>query len=327
MQGARRFCFGLVLLSACGKTSTSSLKHDMDSGLRSTGRWSWVDVSPDERESVLFPFIQASSGSQDFQTVNADHPTVARLQAWVDKLDQNLRDMPGFSNVPAPKVVIKQDESPNAFVTPVPTCLDVPVYVEGSGDAEETVPGVAFLSPYGGVSYIPDLSSCVHRSLAEEEVPAFLDWLNKDTSLCQMTYEKEKAAFFVAEGDCKIHPSLSIIGKVSTLGYLSSSNQVIVHSSLIEKFEEEPLVTVLAHELAHYYRAHAASKMEEPEFDFFYSMGEKNKDHRPHPIPVLQNLAKSLLGSTRQTSIIFEQRDKKSRASFCYRLSFLQALL
>src|SRR4051812_42848575 len=92
---------GLVgALLACGNPPTASqTKHDLNKPVRDGDSWNWRQTSRDEYAK----YIAAPSGFDDKMLPVTD-PLVVREQAWLDRIDGQLRALhpEQLANTPKP---------------------------------------------------------------------------------------------------------------------------------------------------------------------------------------------------------------------------------
>jgi len=265
------FAFG------CGsRPSESEISHDVDQPTRGTQSWHWFDVSDQAYHGVITPLI----GLDNTQYLDKDHELTVWVQKWVDLIDSKVRsEHPSkLANTPKPIAKVIKEKSANAFVAPIPVCYDVNVKLKsGSPTATNTVDNVFLNAKAGEFSSWPNHYTCVGASNDKAEIESYIADYNASSVGCKFKLNSDG----ILEGNSKCSLSSDINGAVAAkkLVLLQTANYVTIHTGIFGLMTEEALISVIAHELGHYYRSHVAGAMKD--FDFFYTLGEQNTASRP----------------------------------------------
>ena len=285
---------------ACGKEQSvdqnSRLQHDADKPTRTSHQWMWQDVTIDEYNTIIKPLL----GMQGEPFLPLDHNLNVRAQYWVDQIDAAIRaEHPDqLKNTPRPKTVVKIDKSVNAFVTPIPVCYDVEFELENTIGAESNS-GIFVDSQSGSMELWPAGLGCKESSSNDNLVEFVADLNRTLPANCRFSYSKnfEGISILKASSGCEKTLSMYGIKKSNRLVIFQTANYVTVHSGIIAAMDEGSFVSVLAHELGHYYRSHTAQLNEE--YDYFYKMGRNNTSRKPVADKSLQKQGESAVTASR----------------------------
>ena len=216
-----------------------------------------------------------------------------KLQAWIDEIDANARakDPVHMSLVPKPIVHVEINDDINAFVTAIPVCFDnVSIRFDGSRNSGKRDPK-KFLALFedgqfmGGVptsGHTPlNAPECRHVTLTKPELQERLDYLKTVNDDCVLSAGDAVNGQFevIADKGCVLTGSLENAAGASVLAMIATSRHVTVLSGLLHAMGEAEMVSVLAHELGHYYRPHVAAGS--VNYNFVYDASSWNPDKRP----------------------------------------------
>ncbi len=205
------------------------------------------------------------------------HRTVAQLQVWADRIHAAVvKNNPAAENViPPPVVVIRPARSPNAWVSGIPTCVKAPVAIDvGEARPERSQPRVVLL-PDGvkdrllGQFIHAGPMRCVDATWSTEVV-GFVESFNQLGGKCQLSLEG--GVVHVSGDSCEYKGQNTGADEgifYATSPYVHFSSEMIAISK-----SEASVVGTLAHELGHYYNAHALTASISDRFDFWYEQGE-----------------------------------------------------
>jgi hypothetical protein len=194
------------------------------------------------------------------------HPFALRVNFWVLRIDEMLRKRTPqlLAGVPSPRVKVQRSKEANASASSVEVCISVRVMIEGEEARVGEAP-VVFVDRMG--SFNSNAPDCVEQNRVSPEKAAldFVTWYNASFSKCRLT----------ATGDTVRVPRKCTNGEFAEmagaekLSFLAAVNVITVQSKLPEVFpNEHEFVSVIAHELAHYYRVHGVSSLEK--YGYFY---------------------------------------------------------
>jgi hypothetical protein len=233
---------GLGILVACAQApaenaGTSEAAHTEGELTWDNQPYSWSTLSVAEADQIM------AASDQKGESLAEDHPISVRMQAWVDKFDEEVRQIvlkktgkPFAAPKPTVRVVI--DPTPNAFIIPLP------VYVaQAPAPADTTAKTMIFLTPtlYQETEYGALEASATSWPAA----PGPVDWFNK---LGGAQLREESSAVVVSD---EIRAE-----KVAVMTMVSLVN---IHLALVSSSSEKSVAAVIGHELGHYYRGHSAT--------------------------------------------------------------------
>ena len=292
----------LIALSSCGnRAAPGSLRHNTNEPVRHEAKaWMWANDSVAEYLAMGNPSDPTSlKGPKKF--LAADHAVTTRLQSWIDELDAMVRskDPERMAMVPKPIIHVEITDDVNAFVTAIPVCFDnVSLRFHGSQNSG-TRASEKFLALfddghfYGGSS--PEGQSpaqsreCRHTKITLAELSDRLETLNAVNTSCQLTAKAISGASsggrevdqfeVVANKGCVVTGSLENASGAGILALMATSRHVTIFSGLLATLGEAETVSVLAHELGHYYRPHISSG--NGQYNFAYDASGFNPSVRP----------------------------------------------
>jgi hypothetical protein len=284
LRSTRASAFAILSVTAifafgCGSRPTASdLSHDVDQPTRSTHNWNWSEVSDANYHDVITPLV----GLDNTQFLDQDHELTVWTQKWVDIIDAKIRsEHPAkLANTPKPNAKVIKEKSANAFVAPVPVCYNVKVKLKsGTPNASNTADSVYLNAKDGEFSAWPDQLTCVAASNDREDIKSYIAAYNASSVGCKF----ELSAAGVLQGNAKCALNADLAGAVAAdkIVLFQTANYITVHTAIFGLMSEEALISVIAHELGHYYRSHVVGVMQE--FDFFYTLGDGNAASRPVP--------------------------------------------
>lgn len=285
-------CLGLGALLFTGIMACRSLpdedaavKHEAGQPVQGTDAYFWHATKRDD-------FFQAALSNlkpmQPSQAVPEKDPLSQRLQYWIDQMHAEvLKLKPQLKNVvPKPSILVLPDRIPNAFVTGIPVCLDAPV--DFSTLAGPTIPsGTAtevnevvlefdrVQSPYIDImSFRP--KNCIDAPLGKN-VAAFVSYFNRSQSVCRLEYKGGK--ILVTGTACGRDVVATTAKKAS---FTPSASLIVVSTPMFNLVKTEPqLVSIIAHELGHYYRAHGVLSQIKGNYDYFFVEEATRAPHKP----------------------------------------------
>ena len=290
-----KVALGLALASIAGACATrkfgenAGVKHAASTfRAKDSMPQGWADVTPENHSKVL-----KLMGSLDEKNVyiNSDHIVSQRVQYWMDKIDAIFRAQVGekADGIPKPKAFIIDSVQENAFVAPVVICIEKPVVAKSFATKSENVapiePGViaSHLGFSPAITETFDSSKfCTpaNDNFTPEKTVAYLKLV---TPQCNVTYSGTK---FIVDDACV--PMLSNGSVSPRLGVMTTSNWVSYFTKLMKTMTSEAeFVSVIAHELGHYYGGHASYGLK----SFVYQQkGKRNEEKRPTELRIHSGL-------------------------------------
>jgi hypothetical protein len=118
------FASSLLACSLAGDdTGSQEAAHTEGQPTYAQYKWLWASDTEEEFKA------NATSGSfwDTPEFLPLDHPMAQRLQFWLDQMDANLRaKVPdAMKNTPRPRIILRKNSDPNAWVTFMPVAFDV----------------------------------------------------------------------------------------------------------------------------------------------------------------------------------------------------------
>jgi hypothetical protein len=271
---------GVALMSACGSNNnTSTLQHDNNRPVRDAANWNWKEVSESDQETIVL----AGAAPRGFVPSNSN--LVKRSQYWVDRIDASLRanHAAEMAGVPKPKVKLLKVPEFNAFIAGSYSCFNLPLEISGRSGSRDS--GLYIDLSAGGelTRWNDDDPSFPEKCINEPDRATLVTALaqfNATSSSCKFDVTDTKV---VASADCALAADMEDAGGIAAGGKIvigRTSSWVNIYTGLIEQLpNEEQFVSVISHELGHYYRSHMTSKPSE--YGYYYILSDRNPDHKP----------------------------------------------
>lgn len=264
--------------------------------------WLWADDTLEEFTT------HASDSDMDYygpQFLPVDHPMAQRLQFWVDRMDEALRkNAPeAMSMVPKPRIVLKKDEDPNAWVSSLPVVWNVPAVLaadpapeqpgaDGDAgvlpDADAAPPpapapdenGTPFLLSRNGTISMLEEHGRIERPHDATSLDQFLRYTNGGFAKCRLALDHDRLV--VGKGCVGDEPPYA--KRTKSFAFRGTSKWITVTTGLLTSMlDEDRVLAVLAHELGHYYRTHAS--MPTDVVNYFYDLEKHDSTSKPSPDP------------------------------------------
>ncbi|MEN9834589.1 MAG: hypothetical protein RL011_782 [Pseudomonadota bacterium] len=288
---------GIIFTACGGDTSNSALKHDAGKPVRNPLAWNWREVSDAEYSDVMAVIL----GIPQNAILPASHELTERVQSWVDRIDDTMRtNHPAdLVNVPKPRAKVITKSNPNAFVAPVPACYDIPVrFGDGSSSRRKSVSKVIIESRQGSVQPWESDAPCIDgasKQDADETLQQLVARFNASSpNGCKFSVGSDGA--LVVGKSCEVDSSLRSLSGADGIVLLQTANHVTVHSGILPMMSEAAFVSVLTHELGHYYRAHVTAH--DADYGYFYTQKPEHTDRRPQAESRLSDLGNQAVKAT-----------------------------
>jgi Zn-dependent protease with chaperone function len=272
----------LVAAAACtgSEAPVSSRVDDHTLGQPTVASYAWLWA--DESEAELKTVEAASARLERPKYLPLDHDATRALQRMIDAMHDSLRGRhrEALKKTPSPRVVIKQDNKPNAYVRKVPIAWNLPTRVarpDGASD-ERPNPRTDFaLTGRGQVTGPP--SAVLERPHDDEALQQLVAFHNERFELCRLSVEAGGVVLDTECANANYHGARS-----ERFVYFASSKWIVVTTGLLlTLLDEDRVAAVLAHELGHFYRAHATLPIDV--LNYFYALDDGNHVHHPPPDP------------------------------------------
>ena len=285
MTRHKTLIIGLVCSACGGNAPKSNLRHDIGRTLNDPSPYQWAQVSDEQYANIQMPFL--SHEKQVKSLLPTTDAATQRVQFWIDKIDLMLRTRghEDLALVPRPvgKVIVSNEQ--NAFVAPVPVCLGYTAKFDGLStknpgtDAAGSGVDQAVVFVRNSGLFAPNKAGCVASGLSPDKQVEQLQWSLKPYPNCSFKVEGTTVNF---GAECLSGTPQYLRDKIqngSRLRVLAVSNQVTFYSGLFSLFSEDEIVTLIAHELGHYYMSHDTSP--DKLYDHFYQITNSNPLSKP----------------------------------------------
>lgn len=276
------------------------IKHNADTPVPTGSSWRWHVTTEEELLRV-----SNVGGLRSLATaLPPTTPETLKLDALIGRLDTQLRARfpDRLAAVPVPKGRVFTSGGINGFVSGGFLCFDLvaPERTDSSHAHEHrTEDRPRSVLAIRGVDdvHAVDPKQCVFsQNLAH--LDAFLDAYKVRLPRCDVKRGPSGIQF---RGDCpealkeeRLRQEPALAGQTFTrLAFVSTFNRVSVTDTAVRTLPDPELAALVAHELGHYYRAHASSLLDET--NFFYRVGESNANERLRPDPSLKGLGEEVL--------------------------------
>lgn len=295
----------ITALTGCQQQNISTLKHDHGNTTRFANPLQWMSLE----ELPYEKYREDNKNSYNIMPQNEAPIIRAWAQEWVDHIDTAIRFRypDQLQSTPKPEVALIGSEDPNAFISPSVDCFNVNVEFTGKTGAND---GVLFLSKNGPMVFSQkDLEGFACKNIDKNIMADFLEYSNSKSKDCK--FDQTKDGFSVS--NCELisaDPSSQYAG-ASTIAVVRTNPYVNLQLGLINTIKnEEEFVSVIAHELGHYYRSHV--NFNSGEYEYFYAQSEHgNPSYKPEPTTDEALIA---IGKTIQTSAgAFKAVDKLAK--------------
>ena len=280
-----------LILSSCKIFSTdqSYVKHKAGDPIKDSHKWSLIDV-PQEK---FLDFREDSIGFTQIKPLDSSKEIYKFLDEDLKRIDEMMREKfpQELAGVPKPKLIISDDSVENAFVSGFPVCYDIEVRFGGLISFGQ-VEGLEYRFDIGSFvkSRPSDMKHCLKGDT--RKLDGFISSFTEAYPNCDIELVDDQLRL---KGKCDIR-GLLFTKKAKKLVLIQPANIVTVHGGLIKKAESRLVVlSVLAHELSHYYKAHVSSF--ENEYDYFYDARTK-RNEKPKIDETLTKLGKNLVSAS-----------------------------
>lgn len=262
----------VAFLLACFPTKQEAeISHDANKYTTSNSAAQWV--SHDRK------FLRSWFRKPESDFLAASHPASQHIQQWVEVLDAAVRQHQPeqMKNVPKPEIVIVASTEVNANSFAVPLCFAKKVILPKGGN-QATVSEVEFVFNEAHLKE-PDSYLCLRQTENSDLLAAMVANYNTQTGehgICHLKLTETSLSF---AGDCGQIPTAT---EASGIRLSAISTNLLVTTALLRDFSEDEFVAAIAHEMGHYYRAHAI--MPPNQYAYFYKHNPSNISTRPQPV-------------------------------------------
>ncbi len=290
----RQFRMGFVSLlflatASCAPRTFNAATVKHDAGQLVAGRHPsyWAQVSPADHEKLVKIVVKQQNPTSNVNVI-WEHPGIQRLQTWVDAIDAAARKtiwgQKYMVTTPKPRILLIDDESPNAFVAPAFVAYEADVVVPGNNGKTDEVETIMTMStgPNTMGSLVKAFMPVVkgRKELVGDVVERQRFVLSKLGVTC---LPQNVGQGKIAYSGCKLDEDTEASHAPEFLSK-QTAPYVTVHFGLLRMMDEESVVATIAHELGHYYRAHATDDTRLGSGFFFY---EKDAAAGRQPKPIV----------------------------------------
>lgn len=271
-------CVGSDNLAASKGGATNPLTANPTTG---KGPHYWAESTYDEYRSVqsLPPF-------RFYGPIPDTDPLTARLQQWADAIDnlvraKTLQHTGHVVQAPRPIIKVVKSTTGNAWVSAVRVCLG-PADILGPARPERHTSQVNVFGEYvmEPMRWMGEIAACTPAPSSWGDKSNYVSWYSKLGTKCKLRQESSR---IVVEGDgCANEGSPT---SVDNLAVPATSPFVHVTSAMIEAARDEVgAVSVLVHELGHYYESHVVTDGLEKLFPYWFKPTSPLEPGRPQKI-------------------------------------------
>jgi hypothetical protein len=290
---------GIFTITSCGQNGvrpTSALKHELNHPTNNDSPLMWQELDTAQLNEVVYPLYAAISGGESVAVMEAESSAVQRLQYWLDVMHDKLtQDYPEkMKSIVRPKAQVLVSRAPNAFVMPVPVCHDILTVLNKDEVANSfnTADGVA-ITRAGEVGRPWSSETCVKRGTDHAFLQEYIEQFNALGGTCQLSLGKHDGQDAVFVGDnCAREEAYQGVAAAKSLVLHPVAGIITVQSGLLTMMSEEEVVSVLAHELGHYYKVHIDHPFSSS-YDYFYTLKESNVNGKPKSEAALASLGRA----------------------------------
>lgn len=277
--------------SACRSVNvTQSLPQSVVQEPSDPSLFIWRRTSDSEYFDKLFKGTPLAAEITRANTLGPEHELQRRLDFWVDAFHNYLSREQGLGRVPRPRVKLIRSMQVNAMVARGLVCLELPAVFMGDAKQGSENEILAFARRDQEFSLGESTQRCLPSRLSPEQERELISWQFSPYPECKPQFEAGRVVFPASCGGPKSR-KLRLSGK--RLAFTVVPDQITVYTGLVRSMSEEQTVAILAHELVHYYRAHALTP--EKYHQIFYRLGSTKIGSRPLDLPAARAIGEPIL--------------------------------
>jgi hypothetical protein len=285
----------ISIIPGCGSPapSTSGLKHELNNPTNGDSAQMWQEVTNADLQEVIYPLYAMISGGENVSVLKSDSVVARRIQFWLDAFHaQLIKKYPSkMKDVVKPSAQVLVTRSPNAFVMPVPVCYDVKLIIDSSAELNSwnTVDAAA-VSRTGEIGRPWSSETCVKKGEDVEFLTQYVKDFNALKNTCKLSLEERSGKTVLVAGEsCRTESAFEGVAAANNVVLHPVAGIITVHSGLLTMMTEEEVVSVLAHELGHYYKVHVDHPYSST-YDYFYTLKQTSPNGKPVAEPGLASL-------------------------------------
>lgn len=250
----------------------------------------WRQTSDQEYFEILFKGTPLAGEITRSHALSTDHDMVRRVEFWLDAFHSHISSEPGSEKIPKPRVKLIRSPQVNAMVARGLVCLNMQATF--AGDASATTDGdlLTFSRREQEFSLLETKQRCLPSKLSPEKEKELIAWQVSAYPECRPQFEKDRVVFPSACASLKGRKQKL---RAPRLAFKVVPDQITVYTGLLQRMTEEQTVAILAHELVHYYRAHALTP--EKYHQIFYRLGASQIGRRPSEHPEARSIGEPML--------------------------------
>tara|TARA_B100001094_G_C18170718_1_gene794946 strand:- start:1200 stop:2456 length:1257 start_codon:yes stop_codon:yes gene_type:complete len=232
----------------------------------------------------MLEFLKHSHKLKNEDVLEGSHPVSKRLDIWLNELWEIMQIAdPHVSLIPKPKILIINSDKSNAFVSPVFRCIPKTIkprfrllFQKGSGKIDYIRYDRKNNILYEFKATKLCLTGSDFKSLEEEEKT--IKWLTSTSPECQ-SIRVDNCQYIISKKCAALYNRDKVYLEEGTnFVFTATANWITFYSGILHQ-KEEQVVSVLAHELAHYVMSHPTAP--KGRYNFLYRIGDQNPAKRP----------------------------------------------
>jgi hypothetical protein len=278
-----------MAILSCKTTNPSEVKHDEGRFLNHPSHWQWLAVDRSQ-------FLAMNSYRLDFMgkvPVAAEDPRYKRTEKLLQEIvTAVMQNQPELAAVPPLNVILLAardepfDGSLNAAAWDGERCYRIKVK-QTDANSDDATPGVLRLNPAAGMLEQQWTSCDESVAVKTTDMESLRAWLQFHVPDCKMDV---KGTALETQG-CNLP-----LAQAETLALPHMLNWISVDTGLLAQFSDAEVKAVLAHEISHYYLAHA---VQPPRLYNYFFQQDQKRLQKPHPDPDSQDIARRLASATK----------------------------
>ena len=252
------------ILSSCQTAEDYEAKHDPNdiSSARQTSKL-WIELTDEEVSSEnLVDSTSNNLSAEDLSALNR------KIQKILNNLDQKAREIDHSILAPRPKAFVYENKDPNAHVKPIQIKIPISIDVIGSDIDSSSQEGELYLNGFNKVFTIPSNKNMSGKTISytANETLDILHALSPEVAKCV----SNEASSLSLDKTCLPNEKSRDIRfrKISSVVYNPLVNRVFLSKGIIDLLSEQELISAVAHELGHYYKAQGY--VTHDELNYFY---------------------------------------------------------
>lgn len=278
--------YAVALPTACKTTKplSSQIKHTLGDVSWSEGRWTYLELDQER-------FIKMNPSNY----LPDSHELSLKAKSWIERIHAAVvaKYPEKMTGIPKPQIIVMKKASPDAFAARRRSVAYNLAVAMAGNESESTAP-LSETRPlyFSNPNQLSHNIFPVELNITVDDAPSFSTWFSKRFAPCSIQPAQRSDIKWAFGADCGresyFKPSQWTPSFVTHL----APNWVIITSGLFSALpNEESFVAVLAHELAHYYRAHVVNDSKD-HYSYCYLLNDPL--HKPVDREELKTLCRDL---------------------------------